>query len=680
MPGLTPQLSCALACVLLGLGPVGCKGSDQAPRPYAPYPTGGTSGAVADAGASGSTPMIELAILAPVDGALQAAGSAPEVRARITTNQGFLEPSSLGFVLSRNDAPVGTSSAVAGGMLSGPFTDQEFVGRLNLAGLAGGAYTLTVRAQTTDGTSTSTSVALNLDAGPAVTITAPAADSHQKGSLVVRVVVDSAPFEPTTLPLEATIAGRAVDLQATSGSNSYEGTVDFRSYDPPLDGPQLLTVAARNANGTRTVATASFVVDEQGPTIDGTSPIAADVVGQVIDVHAHITDDAGIIDSSVIALIGDQTTPQFKLNLLPRGGGIYGAPFDTAQLTRCGLLSGGLPTPGTYCMVYPTVSFRASDALGNETSLAFSFGIDNQPPLLDLNPPEIRVARRKQTIQCSWVFDPLGNHDIPGNMPDDNCAVGQLFQLRARAEDDVNGGRALQVAPLATIDPARIDAYLLDDTSQPLTVDSDGDGICDGINPRLIPTTSPPASSREVLKIRLAPVKPQGAADFTPDPSLLTEVRCNPGDDTDLPPLLCRASEPTIAISYGPKLPAIWSLEPVEPDGLRCFGNQFDAYANHLGGSSAPGAGMPPPGWACIAVQATDLVGNTGVSAPLRVWIDYDGNQACPAQGHGATTPPPDCTGRFDKQTGAVDGTPCSSRRYARTGAELEICMDGNCG
>jgi hypothetical protein len=660
---------------------IGC-GTKDAPRPYAPVPTAGAAGlggTLFDAGTSSDPPPV-IEIRSPTGGALLAGTSAPEVRARITVPMGFLEPSSIHFVLTRDDAPAGMSSAASEGILAGPLTDAQFVGRLNLSGLAGGAYTLTIRAATTSGAAASAAVSVNVDAGPQVTIVAPAKASHQKGSVIVSVVIDSSPFEPTMLPLQATVAGRPVDLQPTNTPHGYQGSVDFRGYAPPLNGEQLLTVAAKNANGTRTVATTSFVVDNDGPTIDATFPVASDVVGRVIDVRAHITDDAGVVDSSVIALIGDQTTPQFKLNLMPRGAGIYGAPFDTAQLTHCGLLSGGLPVPGTYCIVYPTVSFRAADDLGNETTLSYSFGVDNQPPLLDLNPPPVRVIRRKEAVQCSWAFDPLGAHDIPGNMPDDNCAVGQVFQLRARAEDDVNGARFLQVAPLATIDPERIDAYILNDTTQPLTVDSDGDGICDQINPKLVPTTAPPTSTREVLKIRLAAVKPQGAADFTPDPSLSTETRCSAGDDPDLPPVLCRAEEPTIAISYGPKLPAIWSLEPVEPSGLRCFGNQFDAFANHIGGSSSRGSGTPPPGWACIAVQATDRVGNTGVSAPLRVWIDYDGNQSCPAEGNGATTPPPDCTGRFNQQAATVDGTPCSSRRYPQPAGGLELCLDGNCG
>ncbi|MEO7668218.1 MAG: hypothetical protein ABIW57_02695 [Polyangia bacterium] len=676
LPRRFPALAVLLTLSVVGIS---CGSSDPA-LPYAPPSlagsggSGSSSGSGFDAGVMGVAPVVE--IRGPADGTVLTATSAPQVRARITTAAGILEPSSIRFALTRDGAAAG-SPALTAGTLSGPVADAQYTGLLDLSGLSGGAYTLTVTAATTGGDFASAAISVTVDSGPAVTIVTPQPGSQHKGSVVVSVVVDSTPLEPTMLPLEAAVAGRALDLQPTGVPNSYQTLVDFRGYDPPLKGEQLLTVAARNANGTRTVATAKFVVDENGPIIENTTPAPADVVGRVIEVSAHVTDGAGVLDTSVIALIGDQATPQFTLNLQPRGGGIYSAPFDTAQLTHCGLLSGGLPRPGTYCIVYPTVSFRAADSLGNETSLAYSFGIDNQPPLLDLDPPEIRVSRRRSSLQCSWAFDPLGDHTIPGNMPDDNCAVGQVFQLRARAEDDVNGARFLQVAPLATIDPQRIDAYILNDTTQPLTVDSDGDGVCDQINPTLVPTTAPPTTSRQVLKVRLGAVLPQGAADFTLDPALAGNPRCTFGDEVDLPPLLCRAEEPTLAISYGPKLPAIWSLEPIESRGQRCFGNQFDAYANHIGGSTSRGAGSPPPGWACIAVQATDRVGNTGVSAPLRVWIDYDGNQTCPAQGHG---PPPDCTGRYNDQTGAVDGTRCTSRRYPRTDAStIELCLDGNC-
>lgn len=662
---------------LLGLLVCAACGSKTGPAiPYAPPPSSDGGVTAFEAGQSGDAPAI--AIESPADGSLWPGTTAPQIQAHITTSSGLIDPASLKFTLVAQDAPAGSAPASAG-VLTGPVTAGEYTGRLDLSGLAGGTYTLALAAATTGGATATAQISILVDAGPKITVVSPAAGSHQKGSVAVSVVVDSTPFEPTQLPLEATLAGAPVDLEPTGAPNSYQATVDFSTYNPPLRGTQLLSVRALNGNGTRTMANVSFVVDNDGPTITPISPLPSDVVGRVIDISATITDDAGVVDSSVIAVIGDEAgNAKFQLNLLPHGDGVYSVPFDTAQLTKCGLLLSDVPPPGQYCILYPTISFRAADTLGNESALAYSFGVDNQPPLLDMNPPEIRILRRKLGLQCSWAFDPLGDHTIPGNMPDDDCAVGQVFQMRVRGEDDVNGAGFVQVAPLATIDPALVNVYVLNDTSQPLTVDSDGDGVCDLINPTLIPTTSPPTSSRQVLKIRLSPVQPQGAGDFTPDPSLMNETRCGPGDDMEQPKVLCRLEEPTIAISYGPTLPAIWSLDPVEPQGLRCFGNQFDAFANHIGGTSA-GGGLPAPGWACIAVQATDKVGNTGVSAPLRVWIDYSGQQVCPASQGGATSPPPDCTGHYDMQSGTLDASPCISRHFTMPAAGPELCLNGNC-
>ena len=79
------------------------------------------------------------------------------------------------------------------------------------------------------------------------------------------------------------------------------------------------------------------------------------------------------------------------------------------------------------------------------------------------------------------------------------------------------------------------------------------------------------------------------------------------------------------------------------------LGIQFDSRANNIS-----------EGWACIAVKATDNVGNISVSAPLRVCIDYD-----PFDGN---VPPdcldllnrPNCTGTWDSGTSTVLTTPCA--------------------
>ncbi len=59
----------------------------------------------------------------------------------------------------------------------------------------------------------------------------------------------------------------------------------------------------------------------------------------------------------------------------------------------------------------------------------------------------------------------------------------------------------------------------------------------------------------------------------------------------------------------------------------------------------------------------------------MRVWISYNQNGPfCPAPPASAGAPP-DCTGHFDPATGALNNTPCTSRRYQPG----EVCYLGDC-
>jgi hypothetical protein len=245
-------------------------------------------------------------------------------------------------------------------------------------------------------------------------------------------------------------------------------------------------------------------------------------------------------------------------------------------------------------------------------------------------------------------------------MPNDGCRVGQVFDLRARVEDEGNWASGLKLSPVAAVEPASVTAYLLDDTAQALAVDIDGDRYCDGVNPRLVPTTMPPQQSNEILAQRLVPLMPTGSADFTPDPSIpadpLLSGVCGIGTAIQPPPPLCVAQTLTVVTGYftskGPE-PAIWASEPIS--GGWCIGGPFDAQANQIA-----------DGWACIAVVATDKVGNTSVSHPLRVYIDrraQDTAGMCPAPPASAG-PPPNCTGRYDRATNAIVPGTCEGRRF----------------
>jgi hypothetical protein len=292
--------------------------------------------------------------------------------------------------------------------------------------------------------------------------------------------------------------------------------------------------------------------------------------------------------------------------------------------------------------------------------VAYDIAIDNQPPTLDLDPPNLRIRRWLDGWECSWAFDPLGLYTWLGDMPNDGCRVGQVFDLRARIEDEGNWATGLKLPPTAAVEPTSVTAYVLDDTTQALAVDIDGDRYCDGVNPRLVPTTTPPKQSNEILAQRLVPLTPIGDADFTPDASIPGDPAlngiCGIGTGLSPPPPLCVVQTLTVVTGYytskGPE-PAIWATEPIS--GGWCIGGPFDAQANQIA-----------DGWACIAVVATDKVGNTSVSHPLRVYIDRRAQNTpgmCPAPPASAG-PPPDCTGRYDRATNAIVPGACEGRRF----------------
>jgi hypothetical protein len=678
-----------LFAVLAGCGSVGDDSLN--PRPPSTYPTDGPLAPVfRDAGPDvrrisvGDAPAIDgagppaevnIVILAPAEGAVLKASSSPEVRARVTAAMAVdagplgdqIDLVSYAFILA--DDPKG--KPLVSGPLFGPAANSEFATRTDLTTLETGSYLLAVTAVTHNGGIATAAIAVQVDAGPTIRIVSPKSGGAYKGSVAVQVQVDSAPFLPTAEPIEATVGGYPIVLAASGPAGFYEGIIEFERYNPPLVDEQKLTVGATNSLGTRNQAEVKFVVDVRGPTFTDTLPLPGAVVGGVITVRAKITDVAGVLGPSVIAIIEDQANNvSFTLELEPEAGatGYYSALFDTAKFPRCKVRT----AVDELCVVFPNLSFRASDILGNDAFLAYDFAVDHIPPIFDLDPPaDLRLMKFEKKLRmdvCSWAFDPLGNWSRPGDMPNQNSMVPQIFDLRARIEDDGNHGVDLKFSPTSGIDETTTHMYVLDDTSQVLVVDWDGDGICDGINPLLVPTATPPKTSREVLTIRLVPVPPTGSGDFTPDPSLAADPSgCPPGIDPEAPSRLCAMQNVPIALGYPTALDpqsAIWAIEPLTDGEPWCLGSQFDTYANQIA-----------EGWACFAAAGADRNGNQGVSAPLRLFVSYkldaelDGQ---PRFGPTGVLPPanagpaPDCTGRYDPLTKTVSPQPCTSRGFPR--------------
>ncbi|HSY37941.1 MAG TPA: hypothetical protein VLA79_00395 [Polyangia bacterium] len=647
------------------LGPLGCSTKDNNNGFLQPTGGGGSGGA------GGTTPngKVEVTITAPAGQATVSQNSGLQVSATVDDDgSDFIDTTSVTAVLTTG----GSTTPLAVGQLVSSGTDS-YTGTLSIGALPSGTYTLTVSAASSGGATGQAVVSIMVTGGPTLIVNSPVEGKAYNGSLTIEILVDPGASPPT-----ATLAGVPVALSLASSSSMYDtyrATIAFGPSTPPpapvltfppLSGVQLLDAIESNGNATSEVKRI-FTIDTTGPTISNTFPAPGDIIGGVVSISATVSDESGVLPSSVIAVIGDESgNPAFTLNLALDPTGAYSTLFDTANLTGC------QPPPATsLCIVYPTISFRAVDLVGNQTTVGYDFAVDNVAPVADLDPPQMRGRRLGvDGYECSFAFDPLSLNRFVGDMPNDGCMVPQVFDLRARIEDDGNRAVGLKVIPIAGVDPDNTNVYVWhvvdpsDPNAPPLAVDTDGDGTCDAINPLLVPTSTPPTQSNQVLQIRLAGVPPAGSADFRPDSTLPANAPCGQGTATAPPKALCVTSQPTIAIGYADNSPAIWSVEPIDPMA-RCLGNQFDALANNI-----------PEGWACIAVATADMAGSKSVSAPIRVYIQYDdpaGFCAAPPSSAGA---PPTCTGTFDPTTNTAALGSCQARTFP---ASEYYCASGGC-
>jgi hypothetical protein len=487
---------------------------------------------------------------------------------------------------------------------------------LDVSKVATGAYDLVVTATTVGGASASAKLTLWVDTGPTVVVKSPTDGGYYKGSAPVEVDATQPQFAVTLVTM-AVGQGDAVPLMQTS-PGVYKGTIDFFSFTPPLDGDQLVTFRAYDANGVETDVAVHFVSDNTGPSIANTVPTLGAMIGSVITISAVVDDPAGVDASSVVAVVGNGDQ-NFEVALASTAGGkTYSSLFDTTKLP-------------SYA-IFPTISFRARDVLGNESTVSYELSLDNTPPIIDLDPPYVRLVNSSGA--CSWAFDPVGPDAV-----DDGDQVFQLFDVRARVED--RGNTPLtgipDFVPIGGVDTRKVQLLILSNTSQPLIVDTSDppDGLCDDINPDLVPT-SKPQTDTDAQVVNMVPISPTGTADFSSEPGVacahggasppdpgafcgttvnMSKAQSAAGDTGNH----CYAM--TCVLSYSANLPSIYTIGPIVSDGLQCAGHQFDAGANNL-----------KDGWACLAVVASDTLGNKQVSRPIRICVAVNApaSTSCP--------------------------------------------------
>ncbi len=380
------------------------------------------------------------------------------------------------------------------------------------------------------------------------------------------------------------------------------------------------------------------------PVITLITPATGTIVRGTVRIEAKVEDTDGVAD--VRATVGSQT--------------IVFTRITAGQPNFQGFMN-TVPLAG---LVSPTVIIRAVDTIGDSSTLGFQVVLDNVGPLSSLDPPNVRTTAplampmANQDL-CSKDFDPLGP-----DAPNDGEAVPQLFELRARIADLGNTGtlNSTLYIPNAGVETANL--YVFDDTTKPLVVDTNADGFCDAINPNIIPATVPMVANEAAVS-SLTPVAPAGSADFTGDTFGGTNAsptcQANPAAMPPGPLCLGEPGATTVIKTSFTGLTQVYGMPVV--DTFNCLGFAFDARATGIS-----------DGWACAAVLTTDSVGNTSVSAPLRICIDYDGvGNECHALGTSTLVGAPSCTGTVTG--GTVNTTACTPRGFFRssTADEYEL-------
>jgi hypothetical protein len=482
-----------------------------------------------------------------------------------------------------------------------------------------------------------------LDQGPDVEILTPLVGTSYANQMDVVFTVSASPVAagdtgaaPDTASVVLSIAGVAVPGVVNS-NGTYTATILFDSplFNPSLDGQQTLRVSAANTRATTAVTRVEevvFNVDNEGPTITIATPLAGELIAGIIPISATVVDPTGILPQSVVVTIAGIHEVQMSSS----GGDVYTGFFDTRILGP---------------LIFPNIIVRAQDVNGNQSSAGYLVGLDNASPIATLDSPSLREAQVVDgNLICSTYFDPLGDDAVS-----DGEGVLQLFDVRARLEDRANAFTGTGVVvPIAYVDTSSVELFLLDDETRAVVVDTDGDGICDEINPLLVPTSVPVASD-EVAEIDMEVIASTGSSFSPGDPAPTFATtgnnQCTGGTDTAPPDLLCASTPLTRVINIpGDEIDVIYGIPPAV--GLQCMGNGVDALATNLA-----------DGWACLAVRGVDNLGNANVSAPTRICIDSDDDKGdgCPIEGVINLAGAPNCTGTYNPATDTVDtGTPCT--------------------
>ncbi len=449
------------------------------------------------------------------------------------------------------------------------------------------------------------------DFGPEIEVISPLSDTSYPlaGTVEVEFRVVPQPLsaqdtESDVAAVRLTVAGVDVEAEEVASEDGlYRVFVDFSDGEVFPDTPVGSTPIVIAATNSRTPEAATrivnyrIIIDGQGPIIEINEPEDGSIEGGEVILKFTISDEhSGVDNDTVVVELNDEPHPYDPLGQWHVEEDAFTFRFDTRNVQGS--------------IVQITINIDADDAVGNSAlSASMVIFLDNQPPLVDLDPPMVREEKESgEDIYCSWAFDPVGeavnNYDTIPNMA--------LF--RSVVWDITNSVPGQRIYHFSTVDRDKVHLYVQDDTDTALLIDTDGDSFCDDLDVSGLPD------------LKMDAIAPTGEpfwggpdGDNFSSPPVVTHCDYEDGAEPDN---LC-----TEEVSDMTRVIAHWLAGGTEP---AIYGVNITSDLSCTGAGWEIGAFIEE-GPACLAVRAYDHAGNIGISRPLVVCLDdpYTATDEC---------------------------------------------------
>jgi hypothetical protein len=290
------------------------------------------------------------------------------------------------------------------------------------------------------------------------------------------------------------------------------------------------------------------------------------------------------------------------------------------------------PTPDTYVFEFDsrqvqdakvqiTVNVSANDKVGNVATAASALlYLDNYPPIVDLDPSNIRSQAVALGSKCSASFDPVGSA-----AKNDLDPVVRAGIFRALIIDQTNSDPEIPILHHSYTNPALVRLYLEANPAKPLLIDKDEDGICDDV-----------AEIDSTNSLALKTVPRMGGPLFGKDDATAptaASLQCTTENAAPVQNLCTNNVSDMWQVieEIVTHTPIIYAASPTE-NTTECTGVSWEF-----------GTKVAADGWVCFAARAVDYAGNVGISRPLRLCLDNPDRPGTPDCANSSTSPP-SCT------------------------------------